>query len=241
MDAAPAPSFADVVGRMSAGYKTVGQMAYDIIRECIITGLFAPGEHLRQEELAERLGVSRIPVRTALMQLESEGLVSFHPHRGAVVRTLTVEQVREIYELRALLETHALRKSVARMTSARAARLRDLGTALDAPHDSSSLVDERVAFYRELYDAAENPVAVGIIEDLRNSVGRYLLGLRVGHDQGGHRELAKLVSRGDVQAAEDHLRDHLDRVARKIIEVLSEEAEAPPKAKQRRRKQPAAT
>ncbi|NUR89969.1 MAG: GntR family transcriptional regulator [Nonomuraea sp.] len=210
-------------------------MAYDIIRECIITGVLAPGEHLRQEELAERLGVSRIPVRTALMQLESEGLVSFHPHRGAVVRTLTVEQVREIYELRLLLETHALRKSVARMTSARAARLRDLGTALDSPHDTSHLIDERVAFYRELYDIAENPVAVGMIEDLRNSVGHYLLGLRIGHEQGGHRELAKLAARGDADAAAEHLREHLDRVSRRIIEVLSEEAESAPKAKPRRK------
>ncbi|WP_283133336.1 GntR family transcriptional regulator [Rhizohabitans arisaemae] len=231
------PSFADVVSRMSGGYKTVGQMAYDIIRECIIAGMLAPGEHLRQEELAERIGVSRIPVRTALMQLEAEGLVSFHPHKGAVVRTLTVEQVREIYELRALLETYALRKSIARMTSARAARLRDLGTALDAPHDTSSLVDERVAFYRELYDIEENPVAVEIIEDLRNSVGRYLLGLRVDHGTNGHRELARLAARGDADAAEAHLRDHLDEVSRKIIGVLSEEAETDrTPAKRRKRK-----
>ncbi|MEV4889820.1 GntR family transcriptional regulator [Nonomuraea sp. NPDC050547] len=235
VETATKPSFDDVVGRMSAGYKTVGQMAYDVIRECIITGVLAPGEHLRQEELAERLGVSRIPVRTALMQLESEGLVSFHPHRGAVVRTLTVEQVREIYELRVLLESHALRKSIARMTSARAARLRELGTALDEPHVSSSLAEERAAFYRELYDAGENPVAVGIIEDLRNSVGRYLLGLRVGHDQGGHRHLATLAARGDVDAAVAHLHEHLEIVSRRIIEVLSEEAETAAPAKPRRR------
>ncbi|GII90546.1 GntR family transcriptional regulator [Sinosporangium siamense] len=233
-------TFADVVGRASGGYKTVGQMAYDIIRECIITGVLAPGEHLRQEELAERIGVSRIPIRTALMQLESEGLVSFHPHKGAVVRTLTVEQVREIYELRVLLETYALRKSIARMTSARAARLRELGTALDEPHISASLVDERVAFYRELYDAGENPTTVEIIEDLRNSVGRYLLGLRVDHGAGGHRELARLASRGDADTAAAHLRDHLEHVSRRIIEVLSsEEAEADPVTPKRRRKKPA--
>ncbi|WP_176955689.1 GntR family transcriptional regulator [Sinosporangium album] len=218
-------------------------MAYDIIRECIITGVLAPGEHLRQEELAERIGVSRIPIRTALMQLEAEGLVSFHPHKGAVVRTLTVEQVREIYELRVLLEVHALRKSIARMTSARAARLRELGTALDEPHVSTSLVDERVAFYRELYDAEENPTTVEIIEDLRNSVGRYLLALRVDHGAGGHRELARLASRGAADAAATHLRDHLEHVCRRIIEVLSsEEAEADPlpTPKRRRRKTPAA-
>lgn len=229
-------TFAEVVGRMSGGYKTVGQMAYDIIREAIIIGVLAPGQHLRQEDLAERIGVSRIPVRTALMQLEAEGLVSFNPHKGAVVRTLTVEQVREIYELRELLESHALRKSIARMTSARAARLRELGTALDEPHENSSLVEERVAFYRELYDVSENPVAVEIIEDLRNSVGRYLLNLRVEHGTGGHRELARLASRGDADQAVAHLSEHLGQVSRRIIAVLSEEAESEPAPKARRRK-----
>lgn len=222
----PEPAIADVVARLSTRYRTVGQMAYEIIRECVLAGVFAPGERLRQEDLAERIGVSRIPVRTALMQLESEGLVSFHPHRGAVVRTLTVEQVREIYDIRLLLETHALRKSVDRMTSARAARLRELGVALD----EAPSVDARVAFYRELYDAAENPVAAEIIEDLRNSVGRYLLGLRVEHPAGGHRELARLAARGDVEAAETHLREHLQLVRQHIIEVLSEAAEETPAA-----------
>jgi len=219
--ATPDPAIAEVVARLSTRYRTVGQMTFEIIRECILAGVFAPGERLRQEDLAERIGVSRIPVRTALMQLESEGLVSFHPHRGAVVRSLTVEQVREIYELRLLLEPHVLRKSVARMTSARAARLRELGAGLDE-HPS---LEDRVSFYRELYDAAENPTAVEIIEDLRNAVGRYLLGLHVDHPAGGHRELARLAARGDADAAEEHLREHLALVRQHIIEALSEEAE----------------
>ncbi|MBO2464912.1 GntR family transcriptional regulator [Actinomadura violacea] len=216
---------ADVAERLSSRYSTVGQMVYEIIRECILSGILAPGEWLRQEELAERIGVSRIPVRTALMQLEAEDLVTFHPHRGAVVRTLTVEQVREIYELRRLLETHALRKSIASMTSARAARLRDLGAALD----ENPSVDDRVAFYRELYATEDNPVTVELIEDLRNRVGRYLLTLRVEDHGGGHRELARQAARGDTEAAEKHLVDHLAQVRQRIVEVLSEEAESPPK------------
>lgn len=221
----------DVVARMSPGYRTVGQMVYAVIRECIMTGVFAPGQHLRQEDLAERIGVSRIPVRTALMQLETEGLVAFHPHRGAVVRTLTVEQVREIYEIRALLEPHALHKSIDRMTSARAARLRELGSKLDIDHGTDEFIEERVQFYRELYDAEANPVLVDMIEDLRGSVGRYLLGLRVEHPAGGHLELARLAGRGDTAAAEQHLRDHLALVCRRLIEILSEQAETSPNAR----------
>ncbi|MBB4918155.1 GntR family transcriptional regulator [Streptosporangium saharense] len=215
-------SLADIVGRVAAGTRTAGELSYAVIREGIITGLLAPGEHLRQEDLAERIGVSRIPVRTALMQLESEGLVSFHPHRGAVVRTLTVEQVREIYQLRELVEVHALRASIARMTSARAARLRELGELLDGPHERGTLHEQRTAFYRELYDAEDNPFAIGIIEDLRNVVNRYLVGRHVAHGLRYHRELARLAARGDADGAERTLRGYLDEYRRRVIEALAD-------------------
>ncbi|MEV8632966.1 GntR family transcriptional regulator [Streptosporangium sp. NPDC051023] len=218
-------AFADILGRAADGARTAGQLSYAVIRECIITGLLAPGEHLRQEDLAERIGVSRIPVRTALMQLESEGLVSFNPHRGAVVRTLTVEQVREIYQLRELVEAHALRKSIARMTSARAARLRELGETLDGPHERGTLHEQRTAFYRELYDAADNPFAIGIIEDLRNVVNRYLVGRHVAHGLRYHRELARLAARGDADGAERVLRDYLAEYRRRVVETLADQGE----------------
>ncbi|MEU7451257.1 GntR family transcriptional regulator [Streptosporangium roseum] len=224
-DSAEGRTFADVVARASGGARTAGQLSYDVIRECIITGLLAPGEHLRQEDLAERIGVSRIPVRTALMQLESEGLVSFHPHRGAVVRALTVEQVREIYQLRALVEAHALRKSVARMTSARAARLRELAEVLDGPHEKGTLHGQRTDFYRELYDAGDNPFTIGIIEDLRNVVNRYLVGRHVAHGLRYHRELARLAARGDADAAEEVLRGYLAEYCRRVIETMADEGE----------------
>ena len=88
------PSLSDVAGRMSSGYTTVGELAYSILREAIITGALRPGQKLRQEAVAEAIGVSRIPVRSALMQLESEGLVVLQPHKGAVVRSLTADGSR---------------------------------------------------------------------------------------------------------------------------------------------------
>src|SRR5689334_2327518 len=92
--------FSEVVSQYAGSYKTIGEMVYGVLRESIVTGAFAPGEWLRQEALAEAIGVSRIPVRTALLQLEAEGLVNFHPHRGARVRTLSTSQIDEIYRLR---------------------------------------------------------------------------------------------------------------------------------------------
>ena len=159
--------FAEVVEQLSSGYKTIGQMAYGILREAILSGALAPGEWLRQESLAEMMGVSRLPVRTALKQLESEGLVSFHPHRGARVRTFSAAQIDEIYRLRRLLETYALRLSMANMRPERLDTLRKLSAQLDEKPAGTDFIEARVRFYREVYDAERNPLTVEMIEDLR--------------------------------------------------------------------------
>ena len=88
----------DIVGSLGTDYRTVGDLAYSVLHRAVITGLLAPGEKLRQQELARWLGISREPVRSAILQLASDGLAVVHPHRGAVVRALSVSRIREIYE-----------------------------------------------------------------------------------------------------------------------------------------------
>jgi DNA-binding GntR family transcriptional regulator len=219
-------TLADVVERLSTGYKTIGQMVYAVLREAILEGTFAPGEWLRQESLATAIGVSRIPVRTALLQLESEGMVTFHPHRGARVRTLVPEQIDEIYRLRALLESYALSRSIPRMTDQRVTELRALAEQLDADVEGSEFLDIRVSFYRKLYDAEDNPILVELIEELRGNVGRYLLSLRFDQAEHGHRHsaLVELAAQGDVAQAESSLRAHLDQVREGLLNVLRHEA-----------------
>jgi DNA-binding GntR family transcriptional regulator len=80
--------FDEVVDRVTKGYKTRGQTVYAVLRTAILSGALSPGERLRQAALAEAIGVSRISVRTVLLRLEFEGLVHFHPGRGASVCSL---------------------------------------------------------------------------------------------------------------------------------------------------------
>lgn len=196
-------------------------MVYTVLREAISAGAFAPGEWLRQEALAEAIGVSRIPVRTALLQLEAEGLVSFYPHRGAQVRTLSNAQIDEIYQLRMLLEPYAIRLSMARMTPERVDQLRALAQKLDAVEEGDDLIQTRMLFYRVAYDAEHNPLAAEIIEDLRAHIGRYLLSLRVAHDRpSGHTDLVEHIAAGDLAAAESWVRRHLDDVRRSLQALL---------------------
>ena len=212
-----------LVERLSGGYRSVGDMVYEVLREAIDTGLFAPGEWLRQESLAEMLAVSRIPVRSALIQLESEGLVVLHPRRGAQVRALSAEQIREAYELRALFEPHALRKSMATMTPERLRRLCELADELDTHGEGSAFLETRLKFYRELYDAPNNPTLTKLIEDLRNSIGRYLLGKRIStHTEHIHRHLVEQVASGDADAAVATLLAHIDKVRTGVEQMLAE-------------------
>lgn len=220
-DAADA-RLAEVVEQLSSGYKTIGQMAYGVLREAILSGALAPGEWLRQEALADAMGVSRIPVRSALLQLEAEGLVSLHPHRGAQVRSLTSAQIDEIYRLRKLLETHALRLSMASMRPERLETLRKLAAQLDEKPAGTEFIEARVKFYRAVYDAERNPLTTQMIEDLRGHVGRYLLRFRFDDHQHTHSRLVEHIAAGDLTAAETWLSRHLEKVQEGLLQVLAE-------------------
>src|ERR1700739_2717322 len=90
----------------------------DAIRLAILRGQLAPGQVLKQEELAKQFGLSRAPVREALRQLEAEGLVISYPHRGTVVAELSPEEIEEVFFIRITLETTVLQLAVPRMTEA---------------------------------------------------------------------------------------------------------------------------
>lgn len=227
-----------LAGRHQVGYRSVGVMAYDILRDAILNGTLVPGQKLRQETLAETIGVSRLPVRSALIQLEADGLVEFHERRGAVVKSLSVEQAREVYDIRTLLEVEALRLSMADLTDERLERLRELGRIADAEEEGADFVDARTQFYAELYDAARHPVLWEMIEQLRLKVGRYVLGWRLVNNDDhahSHEELIAAVAAGEVEPAVEVLRSHLQRVRDAVLELLANEGAAAraPAAKRR--------
>src|SRR3954469_589073 len=90
----------------------------DGLRKAIFAGDLVAGTQLRQDELASRFGTSRIPVREALRQLESEGLVTLHPNRGAAVSSVSLEDVLELLEIRIGLECRALKLAIPNMVAA---------------------------------------------------------------------------------------------------------------------------
>jgi DNA-binding GntR family transcriptional regulator len=122
----------------------------DLLEEAILEGELKPGERLRAEALAQRFGTSRTPIREALLQLEASGLVDVEPNRGAVVRSFDREDLRDLYEVRALIEPHAAARAATRIDAEALHRLAGL---CDAP-------DQLVAneeFHRVILEAAQSP------------------------------------------------------------------------------------
>ncbi|MER3388616.1 MAG: GntR family transcriptional regulator [Microcella sp.] len=199
-------------------------MSQTFIREAIIQGVFRPGERLNLDVIASTLGVSRMPVRASLRQLEGEGLLTIHAHRGASVTVLGAKEIAEVYELRIVLESFLLEKALARLDDEGLATLKGVLDDLSASDESPSRLDRRRDFYGVLYSYAESPRAVTIVDNLRASVGHYLLLQRVA-DTPVHEELFEFVRARDLDGARTWLAKHLRRVSEKLQELVGRESE----------------
>lgn len=211
-----------IADSVRGGYRTLEEMVIEAIRTAILSGVFRPGERLPQDRIAEALEVSRIPVRSALRLLESEGLVVFHSHRGATVSVLTPDEVAEIYQIRTVLEKFALRAACEHMTPADLDELSGLVEAMDRARDGAQPEEwlrVRNHFYRRLYEIARVPRTAAMIDRLRGEVGRYLERQRAG-DSDGHRVIVDALKSGDPVAAERWLEAHLSRVSKDIQETV---------------------
>jgi DNA-binding GntR family transcriptional regulator len=214
----PEPPSLDRIARAArSNYRTVEEMVVAAIREAVLSGIYGPGDKLPQEKLAQALGASRIPVRAALRQLEAEGLVVFSPHRGATVRTLEPSDVQEMYELRILLETFAVRSAIEQITPDEVDELEAIVDDLDRLGEGEEWLKLREHFYSRLYAIAGKPLTAELIAKLRADVGRYWLSLRlVDHSSTTHRVIIDAIRAGDAKEAEAWLAEHLTNVSEEL-------------------------
>jgi DNA-binding GntR family transcriptional regulator len=133
---------------MHMALPTSAARVQDELRSAILEGALAPGERLRAEAVAERLGTSRTPVREALLMLEREGLVVVEPHRGAVVRAFDAADLLDLYEVRALVEPHAALRAATRIEPQALERLRRLCEKAERP---DATVDEQITGNEEFH------------------------------------------------------------------------------------------
>lgn len=203
-------------------FRTAEQLAASFVREAITRGIYRPGERLPQESIAAILGISRMPVRAGLRQLEDEGLITISPHRGATVTTLSPEEIAEIYELRAVLESFLLEVCIPKLTDEHLRRLRAIADSIEAQSSETDTLEQRLSFYETLYSVADRPRTLKMVMRLHGEVDRYLTGPRVVHDESGHLGLVEAIERRDARSAKRWLQRHLDEVSFGLQAAVSE-------------------
>jgi DNA-binding GntR family transcriptional regulator len=212
----------EVAKDVRGSFHTVEGMTESFIRQAILRGVFLPGERVPQDEIAAALGVSRMPVRASLRPLEAEGLLAIRPHRGAIVASLRRDEITELYEMRVLLEGYLLERAIGNMTDTDVERLEEIAQRLEGSDELAERLDARKAFYGELYALAGRPRAGALVEQLRDSVGRYLLLQRVDESPAGHVGLLDYVRKRDHAGAKAWLEVHLRRVGDELQQLVPE-------------------
>lgn len=208
--------------------QTLTGQVLEALRERILSGAYAEDEPLRQGAIAAELGVSRIPVREALRQLEAEGLVAFNPHCGAVLSSLSLAEIEELFDLRALVESELMAEAVPRLTAedlARADAILDAYEAAFEPRDVEAWGALNWRFHSTLLSAAKRPLTLGILHKLHNQSDRYTrMQLALTHGEiratGEHRAIAAAARAGQAEEATALLREHIVSAGRSLTEFL---------------------
>lgn len=203
-----------------------GQLAYRRLLDEIRRGLLPPGTRLREVELAERLGLSRTPVREAMRLLEGDGLVSHLPRLGATVRSLDYAEIMELYEMRAVLEGTAARLAARAASEVELAELQ----ALNAEFAEASAEEARAAelnrqFHMILQDAAKNRFLIKSIGALQKTMA--ILGPttlmepdRVQAAATEHARVLEAMAARDGLRAETEMRAHIEAAQRMRLRAL---------------------
>lgn len=206
-------------------YRTMTEMVSATLRKAIIAGTLKSGEPIRQDHLAATFGVSRMPIREALRQLEAEGLVEFFPHRGTVVASIEPADIVETFEIRVLIEGHALRKVVPRMKTSTLDAAEEICEALDNETDMARWGELNRRFHMTLYGELEGSRLYSMIEAQYAPIDRVVRLLLSQLDymetsQKEHRLILRHCREHDADAAVAVLRDHLTVSSSLLAETL---------------------
>ncbi|WP_017798027.1 GntR family transcriptional regulator [Oceanobacillus kimchii] len=194
-----------------------------VLREAILKGDFKPGERLVQTELANQIGVSRMPIREALRTLELEGLIVMQPHKGAVVREIKKEDIQEIYELRSVLEPMALKKSMEQFKQTDIDELSALHQTMLQTESDQKYVEYNANFHDILVSRCKSSRLLSFIEAVLNGFALDTPQIIPGQVQKSNKEhgviLEAIVER-DADKASELLAQHIQRTGVELLQTL---------------------
>lgn len=224
-------------GTLAAQLPSLSELAYQQVRDAILRGTFAAGQPLGQEEIANQIGTSRVPLREALQRLEVEGLVVLRPRRGYVVTSLDPEEIQDIFDIRMMLEERAGYLATLKATPKDVAEVEELLHAMDGMSvtnaDETALFAERNrAFHERLYAGSGRVQLCRLMGVLRTNVERYIrIGARIAGNldrvRDDHYRIFDAFKRGDAQMVGRLCREHCAATCERLIARLMQENESP--------------
>lgn len=214
-------------------YLPLREVVFNTLRKAILKGELKPGERLMEIALAERLGVSRTPVREAMRKLELEGLVVMIPRRGAQVANITEKDLNDVLEVRIALENLSIENACARMTEEQLAQLLDAARTFEKTMADGNLVklaEADVAFHEVIYQASDNRRLNQVLNNLREQIYRYRVEYLKDEDTRNllvkeHEELYEAIRARDAALAQEISFRHIENQREAIVRSIREETE----------------
>jgi DNA-binding GntR family transcriptional regulator len=207
--------------------RTLGDEATDRLRAAIRNGTLAPGLRLVERDLAERLGMSRIPIREAIQRLVEEGLVQKHPHRGAVVYTLTRAEIEEISSLRVVLERFVIERVIERWQSEHEVQLRQIVKDMrraGGQRDLQQIYAQDYRFHLMFWEIAEHSIMLEVLSSLRARISRFLseangalTNAELEQHINSHDNVIDVVKSRDVVKAQEEITRHVLGAKNRIL------------------------
>ncbi|HYF84093.1 MAG TPA: GntR family transcriptional regulator [Clostridia bacterium] len=206
-------------------YKPLREIVFESVRGAIISGVLKPGERLMEVQLAEKLGVSRTPIREAIRKLELEGLVIMMPRKGAYVADLSLKDITDVLEIRAALEGLAAGLAALRITDEEIEELElnalQFHQALEAD-DFDMIVQKDIEFHDRIFKATRNDKLLQITNNLREQVQRFRI-MYINKSNKSkdlakeHYEIAEAISKRNIDMAEKIAKKHIENAEKYIL------------------------
>ena len=208
-------------------FKPLGEVAYEALRDAIVSRQFMPGDRLMETELANEMGISRTPVREAMRRLETDGYVVIVPRKGSYVAGISIKDIEDVFEIRTVLEMLAARNAAERATDEEIQELRI--TAEDVSRwetkDLLVTIEADVYFHSLLYKASKNERMLSLINDLREQIQRYRSTtlstpnrLQFAVDE--HKKIVEAIERRDPEGAAQAVQAHMESAKEAMLQII---------------------
>lgn len=214
--------------RPTRTYQNLPAVIADELREAILNGEIQAGEKLKQEDIAKRFNSSLIPAREALRTLETEGLVTFYPNKGAFVSALSLEKVKEIFETRIYIEMGALECSVPNLTPEDFEEAERILSWMDSDATGKNLSEHNRMFHNLLYGGCGNRFLMELVGTLHRNIERYMRPYLADHgnndrSQDTHRKILQAAREKNAPQAKAYLESHMRAALEDLIAALARE------------------